>query len=373
MERKELGKLNPKSQLSKERNIAITHQRTFLAGIQNSSQSAGMTNNSDNCSFKAIDSLAWKVQVGLSIPTFILGMVLNSLALWVCCRLQREQTKTSVYMISLVLSDVLLLLSLPLKLHFSTHNISGLVCSFLQAIYFVNTYTSIFIIVCITVDRYRCIRNPFQGRANQSPMKAILICCFICAAAWICSIPTFVFHKEESIPCFHNMTDQMWSAPFIVSLEIIGFLIPLAVMVFCSSQTIWILLQHETQGENEVEIRSSRRVIVMNLVVFLVCFTPLHLGICLQCLVRQGVIVSCSLRQSISLLLQVSMTFANVNCCLDAIFYYFAAKEFLRTAQLNRVIKLCPVFRPCARWWDCQHLDSAPCQDTDTVVAETGL
>ncbi|NXR19943.1 GPR55 protein, partial [Cinclus mexicanus] len=307
-----------------------------------------MTNSSENCNFTDIDSLAWSVQLGISIPTFILGLVLNSLALSVFCRFWRKQTKTSVYMISLALADVLLLLSLPPKLYYSVNTMPGLLCSFIQAPYFVNTYTSIFIIVCITVDRYICIRHPFEGRANQSPRWAVMICCFIWAAACICSSPMYVFHRKESIKCFHNLSDQTWSAPFIVSVEIFGFLIPLAVMVFCSAQTIWTLWNHKTREENNTEQSGSLRVIIINLVMFLVCFTPVHLGIGLQCLVRQQVIVGCRMKQNISLFLQVSMTFANINCCLDAIFYYFAAKEFCKKTQLRGVTELCPVFNPCA-------------------------
>ncbi|NWV53856.1 GPR55 protein, partial [Daphoenositta chrysoptera] len=307
-----------------------------------------MTNNSGNCNFTAIDHLARRVQLGISIPTFILGLVLNTLALSVFCCFWRKQTKTSVYMISLALADVLLLLSLPLKMYSSDSEVPGLLCSFIQAPYYVNTYTSIFIIVCITVDRYICIKHPFQGRANQSPRWAVLICCFIWAVAWICSTPIFVFHKKGHIKCFHNMSVQMWSVPFIVSLEIFGFLIPLAVMVFCSAQTIWILLNHKSQAKKNVEERGSLRVIVINLVVFLVCFTPVHMGICLQCLVRQHVIEDCSLKQGISLFLQVSMAIANLSCCLDAIFYYFAAKEFCEKTRLKRVIELCPFFKPSA-------------------------
>ncbi|NXY63441.1 GPR55 protein, partial [Callaeas wilsoni] len=307
-----------------------------------------MTNNSENCSFTAVNSLAWTMQLGLSIPTFILGLVLNFLALFVFCRFLEKQTKTSVYMINLALADMLLLLSLPLKLYSSVNTVPGLLCSFIQASYFVNSYTSIFVIVCITVERYICIRRPFDGRANQSPRCAVSICSFIWAVAWICSSPVYVFHKKDNTTCFHNMSEQIWDAPFIVSVEVFGFLIPLAVMVFCSAQTIWTLLNRKSEAERKVEESGSLRVIIINLVVFLVCFTPVHLGICLQCLVRRHVIVDCSLQQTISLFLQVSMTFANLNCCLDAIFYYFAAKEFCKKTHLRRVLELCPVFNPCA-------------------------
>ncbi|KAM6127533.1 G-protein coupled receptor 55-like [Phoenicopterus ruber ruber] len=312
-----------------------------------------MTNSSRECDFTDIDKLAKSLQLGISIPIFSLGLILNALALSMFCCFWKKQTKTSIYMINLALADVLLLLSLPLKLYYSVTTVFGLVCSFIQSLYFVNTYGSIFIIVCITVDRYICIRHPFEGRANQSPRWAILVCCFIWAGASICSIPMYVFQKNDCLTCFHNMSEQAWSVPFIVSLEVFGFLIPLTVMVFCSAQTIRILLKHKSQAKKKVEASGSLRVIIINLVVFLLCFTPVHLAIFLQCLVRQRVIEDCSLKQTISLFIQVSMMLANLNCCLDAIFYYFAAKEFREKTHLKKVTELCPVFKPCAPGWDC--------------------
>lgn len=307
-----------------------------------------MTNSTGECSFTDVDRLAKTVQLGISIPTFILGLVLNALALSVFCCFWKKQTKTSVYMINLALADVLLLLSLPLKLYYSIRKAPGLLCSFIQSLYFVNTYGSIFIIVCITVDRYICIRHPFEGRAHQSPKWAILICGFIWAAAWLCSSPMYVFQKKGDLNCFYNMSQQAWSIPIIVSVEVFGFLIPLMVMVFCSAQNVWILLNHKSQVKKKVEGSGSLRVIIINFVVFLVCFTPFHLAICLQCLVRQNVIEDCRLKQTISLFIQVSMLLTNLNCCLDAIFYYFAAKEFREKTRLKKVIELCPVFKPCA-------------------------
>ncbi|XP_010207558.2 G-protein coupled receptor 55 [Colius striatus] len=307
-----------------------------------------MTNSSVECNFTDIDRLAKTLQLGISIPTFIIGLLLNALALSIFCCFWKKQTKTSVYMINLALADILLLLSLPLKLYYSVREAPGLMCSFIHTFYFVNTYGSIFIIVCITVDRYLCIRHPFEGRAKQSPKWAILICCFIWVVTWLCSSPMYMFHEKDAFKCFYNMSEeQVWSVPLIVSLEVFGFLIPLAVMVFCSAQNIWILLNHKSQAKEKVEGGSSLRVII-NLVVFLVCFTPFHLAICLQCLVRQHVIVDCSLKLPISLFIQVSMTLANLNCCLDAIFYYFAAKEFREKTHLKKAVELCPVFKPCA-------------------------
>ncbi|XP_014821754.1 PREDICTED: G-protein coupled receptor 55 [Calidris pugnax] len=316
--------------------------------------SAEMNNSSMECNFTDIDRLANTLRLGISIPTFILGLVLNALALYVFCCFWKKQTKTSVYMINLAFADILLLLSLLLKLHYSYTEAPELLCSFIQSLYFVNMYGSIFIIVCITVDRYICIRHPFEGRANRSTKWAVFNCCVIWVVAGVCSIPMYVSQKKNRLKCFHNMSqDVAWNPFYIVCVEIFGFLIPLAVMVFCSVQNILILLNHKNQAEKKVEGSGSLRVIIINLVVFLVCFTPIHFAICLQCLVRHGVIENCSLKQSISLFIQVSMILANLNCCLDAIFYYFAAKELCEKTHLKKVIERCPIFKPRATQWDC--------------------
>ncbi|NXN22590.1 GPR55 protein, partial [Nycticryphes semicollaris] len=306
-----------------------------------------MTNSSETCNFREVDNIAMSFQLAISIPSFILGLVLNVLALSMFCCFWKKQTKTSVYMINLILADVFLLLSLPLKWYYSARDAPGLLCSFIQSLYFANLYGSIFTIACITFDRYICIRHPFEGRANQSTKWAILSCCFIWAVTWLCSTPMYVFRTNNYGKCFYNMSEEVaWNIPFIVSVEIFGFLIPLAVVVFCSAQNIFILLNHKSQAKKKVEGNGSLQVIIINLVVFLLCFTPLHLGIFLQCLVRQHVIEDCSLKKRISFFIQVSMTLANLNCCLDAIFYYFAAKEVSEKIHLKKIIELCPVLKP---------------------------
>ncbi|NXP52466.1 GPR55 protein, partial [Heliornis fulica] len=299
-----------------------------------------MTNSSRICNFIDIDNVTATLRLFFSIPTFIFGLSSNILALLVFCCFWKKQNRTSVYMLNLAIADVLLLLSLPLKAYYSSTEAPGLLCASIQFVYFINTYVSVFTIVCITVDRYICIKHPFKGRAHQSPKLAVCICIIIWAITSACSSPMYLFYTEEHIKCFYNMSDEAWSSPLIASVEIFGFLIPLTVMVFCSAQNIWILHNRKSQAGKKSE--SSLRVII-NLMVFLMCFTPVHLAIFLQCLVRRHVIVDCHLKQKISFFIQVSMILANFNCCLDAIFYYFAAADFREKINLKRFLELCPI------------------------------
>uniref|UniRef100_A0A8C8R675 G-protein coupled receptors family 1 profile domain-containing protein n=1 Tax=Pelusios castaneus TaxID=367368 RepID=A0A8C8R675_9SAUR len=298
------------------------------------------TNVSMDCIFNHINSIMNNLQPAIYIPTFILGLILNLLALRVFCSFWKKQTESSIYMINLVLTDLLLLLSLPFKVYYSIHKGEGFLCLFMEFLYFANMYGSLFLIVCISLDRYIAITHPLKARIFRSPRRASMVCCCIWATVCLSSILIYSFESSDDVKCFHNMSDHKWSPPVILSVEIFGFLIPLAVMVYCTIQIIQALLKHKSQvEESAAEHVTAVWIIAANLIVFVVCFTPVHLGIFLQFMVRQHIIVDCTMKQRISLFLQVAMCLANVNCCLDAICYYFAAKEFRKKTYFRNLVK----------------------------------
>ncbi|KAH1165265.1 G-protein coupled receptor 55-like [Mauremys mutica] len=296
-------------------------------------------NFSKECVFEHVDTIMKYLQLVIYIPTFILGLILNLLALWVFCCFWKKWTESSIYMINLALMDLLVLFSLPFKMYYSIHEGRSFLCTFMESLYFVNMYGSIFLIACISLDRYIAIRHPLKARIFRSPRRTGMICCCIWVIVWLGSIPIHNFKNTDKFSCFHNMSEETWSMPVIFSVEIFGFLIPFTVMVYCSVKIIQTLLKYNNQQEKRDEQVISVWIIAANLIVFMVCFTPVHLGIFLQFLVKRNIIVDCSVKQSISLFIQLAMCLANVNCCLDAICYYFAAKEFRKKTYFRDLAK----------------------------------
>ncbi|XP_060690277.1 G-protein coupled receptor 55-like isoform X1 [Hemiscyllium ocellatum] len=269
------------------------------------------------------------------IPTFILGLLFNLLALLIfCCKIKRW-TETTIYMSNLALADILLLFSLPFKMLDRDKGwpFDVSFCSFVESLYFVNMYASIFIITSISIDRYFAIIHPLKARAFRCPRNTVIICLVIWAFVWLGSIPVYGFHDSpnsanSTITCFHKFSDKSWNPGLIAFVELLGFVTPMATMVFCSVRIIKKLL--ERQSDVPGNCQACITIIIANLAVFICSFVPVHVGIFLQFLVRQDIIGRdyCSTRRSISLFVQGAMCLANVNCCLDAICYYFVAKEF---------------------------------------------
>uniref|UniRef100_H3A3A4 G protein-coupled receptor 55 n=1 Tax=Latimeria chalumnae TaxID=7897 RepID=H3A3A4_LATCH len=285
----------------------------------------------DSCNFTRVNDLVNSIQLVVYIPTFILGVTLNSLAIWVFCCFLKKWSESTIYMTNLAMADLLLLISLPFKMHFSKHPwiLSKYLCSFVESLYFVNMYGSIFLITVISLDRYIAIRHPFKAKELRSKKVAICFCIGIWIFVWLGSIPVYSFHDHSpNFRCFHGISKSSWNVVLILLVEVFGFLIPTTVVVYCSIKSIQTLLDSSLTENIKEKRKTCIRIIVANLTVFIISFTPNHLGIFLQFLVRNHIITDCVSKQNISLFVQLAMCFANVNCCLDALCYYFVTEEF---------------------------------------------
>ncbi|XP_062338382.1 G-protein coupled receptor 55 isoform X1 [Osmerus eperlanus] len=246
-----------------------------------------MSNNSTMatyCSFEEVDRLMTSLELVIYIPIFLMGLVLNTLALVVFCVLLRKWTESTIYMTNLALMDLLLLLLLPFKMHATNNQWSPkhrLLCSFLESMYFVGMYGSIYTIVCIAVDRWVAIKHPFRAKQLRSPQAALGTCVLV----WFLTLggisPIYGFRQagDEDFHCFHGFSEKGWTPAVVGCLEVFGFLGPALVLVGCSVQSV------KTLKNSGQERRACERIIYSSLCAFLLPFTPSHLAILLQFLV----------------------------------------------------------------------------------------
>ncbi|XP_036768373.1 G-protein coupled receptor 55 isoform X1 [Manis pentadactyla] len=334
------GSDSPRSRLVTNLGGQMTSQSLLSCTGLPAGKNMSLLNESENCSFRDVDELMKTVQLAVHIPTFFLGLLLNLLAIRGFSILLRQRwpqcAATSIYMINLAIFDLLLVLSLPFKMVLSSVRIPfPSFCTLVECLYFISMYGSVLTICFISLDRFLAIQYPLLVSYLRSPRKIFGICCTIWVLVWAGSIPIYSFHgKVEKYRCFHNMSDGTWSAKVFFPLQVFGFLLPMGIMGFCSSRSIHILVSRRDHTQDWVQQRACIWTIAANLAVFVVSFLPVHLSFFLQFLVRNGFIVECRVKQNISLFLQLSMCFSNINCCLDVFCYYFAIKEFRTPSRI---------------------------------------
>lgn len=257
------------------------------------------------------------------IPVFIVGFSLNVTVLCIFCRIKRW-TDTHIYMFNLLFADFLAILILPFKIleAFCPIKLSSL-CTVLLCSQFSNMYCSIFIISAISFHRFIAIRFPFLAKALLS--KSRMIATTKCIIIWVivgvicaCNYKEFLPDKLEH--CYERKVKIKLKKDFFLVLMILGYLIPVVILIFCSTQIIYIMVRslRHVEGRDRVERKNIAAVIAANMFTFIVCFTPFHIGLLLQ---------NYSPENFVRVFLNVAEWIATTNCCLDSIGYYFLLKK----------------------------------------------
>ncbi|XP_072494436.1 G-protein coupled receptor 35-like [Notamacropus eugenii] len=250
---------------------------------------------------------------------FIFGLILNLLALWIFCCRMRKWTETQVYMVNLAMADSFLILLLPIVIYFTlTSCLEDLSCQVPQAIYLVNAYMSINIPMAIGLDRYVAIRFPLKAKVLRTPGRAAIICVVLWAVVIGMLAFRIIWQIQDGAFCFWRKPEIHVS---VVIFSVLGFFIPLGILVFCTFQIVCSLLRVQRREISEVrQIRKSVSMVLASLLVFVICFLPLHITVLLSFFLGS----SDRLRR----VFKIATFLAHTNCCLDAICYYFVTKEF---------------------------------------------
>uniref|UniRef100_A0A8C5R2E3 G-protein coupled receptors family 1 profile domain-containing protein n=1 Tax=Leptobrachium leishanense TaxID=445787 RepID=A0A8C5R2E3_9ANUR len=272
---------------------------------------------------------------------FIFGTLFNSFAFWVFCYKMKKWTETRVYMMSLLLSDCCLLFTIPFRIYATLYDwtLGVELCHYLLSSYFMNTYSSIALITLIAIDRYIAIRFPMKARTLRSPKKAVIACGII----WFPLLIIRIHIGLKDIKplnrrfCFKKIN----SNPVQIGLyyTIFGFFLPFLIVTFCSMEIIRTLKKKDLLSSQDHTMQKTINIVTSNLVTFLVCFLPLSIGKILSYIV-ESLSLDCNLIKNVYDYVFCAQVIADVNCCLDAVSYYFVATEFWEKASLSPKLKI---------------------------------
>ncbi|XP_019610015.1 lysophosphatidic acid receptor 5 [Rhinolophus sinicus] len=274
------------------------------------------------------------------------GLPLNGLALWVFLRALRAHSVVSVYMCNLAASDLLFTLSLPVRLsYYSLHYwpFPDLLCQTAGAIFQMNMYGSCIFLTLINLDRYAAVVHPLRLRHLRRPRVARLLCLGVWALILMFAVPTMLVHRPSPCSyrglqvrlCFESFSDELWKGrllPLVLLAEALGFLLPLVAVLYSSGRVFWTLARPDaTQSQRR---RKTVRLLLVNLVIFLLCFVPYNATLAVYGLLRGNLVVaSHEARDKVRGVLMVMVLLAGANCVLDPLVYYFSAEGFRNTLR----------------------------------------
>ncbi|TSK13575.1 Ephexin-1 [Bagarius yarrelli] len=225
------------------------------------------------------------VQFAFYIPILAAGFPLNLAALWQLFFGVPQWSESTVYLLNLVINDCLLLLALPFKImaYHKPWTLGRFSCSLFESFVYVNMYGSILLSVCISVDRFVALHFPFQRL--RSKRKAVFVCVVVWTLVLGFSYPVYDLHLgsgNESF-CFQSFSNETWKKQWIVVCVECVFCGSTVVMVLCSISVVKILHDLRKRNPNDPKLRNNKsaKIVLSNLLVFLLCFIPYHVAVLL--------------------------------------------------------------------------------------------
>lgn len=272
---------------------------------------------------------------------FLFGLVFNMLAIYIFACTLKLRNETTTYMINLIVSDSLFVLSLPFRIYyFSQRNwpFGSELCKISVALFYTNMYGSILFLTCISIDRFLAIVHPLRSQLIRTKRNAKLACCVVWVMVLSGSVPTgFLLDttspknaNSSSNYCFENYSRKQWKSEIskvVVFIETVGFIIPLMLNVFCSIMVLWTLRKPQTISRGG-SIKKSKvlRMIVVHLLIFCFCFIPYNVNLIFYSMVRSNVLKGCYAEYVVRTIYPIALCIAVTNCCFDPIIYYFTSE-----------------------------------------------
>ncbi|XP_040052242.2 chemokine-like receptor 1 [Gasterosteus aculeatus] len=274
--------------------------------------------------------------VVVSVVILLLGFCGNALVIWISGFKMKKTVNTTWYM-SLAVSDLVFCAFLP----FNVANMAmeewifgRFMCKFASSIMFLNMFSSIFLLVVISVDRCVSVLFPVWAQ-NHRTVKMASVVVFICwllaiAMSFFSAIFREVHTNMGRTLCYNNyMLHQHGHKIVAMSRFLAGFVVPFVVIVVCYSI---IVLKLRT---NRV-IKSSKPFRVMSALVaaFFFCWLPYHVFIFLE-LNHQNYDSNV-----LTAGLQLAVCVAAANSVLNPVLYVFMGNDFKQKFKSSLLSKM---------------------------------
>ncbi|KAL4647727.1 lysophosphatidic acid receptor 6 [Arapaima gigas] len=300
------------------------------------------------------DNFKYNLYSSVFSVVFVVGFITNMAAMYIFLCSLKLRNETTTYMMNLVVSDLLFVLTLPMRVFYFINRdwpFGNLLCKLSVSLFYTNMYGSMLFLTCISVDRFLAIVYPISSRTLRTKRKAKAVCFGVWALVLAGSLPTGFLLDGTTSPnssdttryCFENFSSKQWKvhlSKMVIFIETVGFLIPLLVNVFCSAMVLRTLRHPQTLGRGgRLNKTKILRMIVVHLLIFCFCFIPYNVNLVFYAMVRTKTIKGCLAESVVRSIFPVALCIAVSNCCFDPIVYYFTSEtiqnSIRRKSQMN--------------------------------------
>ncbi|KAJ3591413.1 hypothetical protein NHX12_009358 [Muraenolepis orangiensis] len=281
---------------------------------------------------------------------FPIALFLNGVAAWICVQLGSTSSFV-VYLKHLVAADLLVTLTIPLKaasdLPGAAVSLKAFACRYSDVIFYTSLYTSIGLMGLISLDRFFKIVRP----GGKSPGQSLVFSHAMAACVWVVlfggtAVPTVVLTDRKPGNATAGGGDLCMSmkgpAGLALHQHVILFVdaffwgvsVVIVVCYACITQKI-VASFRNSGSSNSRGKRTTRLRVFLVLLVFFVCFMPLHM-MRIPISQRETQTSACTEGQWMDVAYDVALWLSTTNVCLDPLLYIYLCREFRE--KLNSLV-----------------------------------
>ncbi|NXL95202.1 OXGR1 protein, partial [Alectura lathami] len=247
----------------------------------------------------------------------------------------RPWKSSTIFMLNLSITDLLYVATLPFFIHYSANGnnwiFGNFMCKFIHFGFNFNMYSGIIFLSCFSIFRFLVVVHPIRCFFIQKKRWAVVTCMVV----WIVSlavisplailITTKRTHNRTTCPDLSFVEELNITRWYSWLLTIFGFVFPLLTVTLCYVLIIYTL----ANGPHTRTFykQKARRLVVVLLVVFYVCFLPFHVfqGIRIELRMRAA---SCYIKNTILFMYILTKPLAALNTFGNLLLYVVAGDNF---------------------------------------------
>nr|XP_020478860.1 G-protein coupled receptor 4-like [Monopterus albus] len=277
------------------------------------------------------------------ILAFIFGLIFNVLTLGPIWQQVRRQNILGIFLLSLSLSDMLFLFTMPLWINYYQQDhhwqLGVTSCSVAGFFYYSNMYISIYLLCCISVDRCLVVTYPLHSKTYRTSRYAWAQCATVYIVAVVLHIMVLYYDNltdahddiNNNDRCYETYPMQKPVALFNMIRVVMGFLLPLLVLAVC----YWRVLATVGQSPG-LSAQAKRKVRLLSfgvIGIFSFCFAPYHIILLTRSLVfyhsdntfPEG--YYCQFEQKMHSFFSCMLALSSLNCVVDPVLYVLISKS----------------------------------------------
>ncbi|XP_054450698.1 C-C chemokine receptor type 2-like [Pteronotus mesoamericanus] len=283
---------------------------------------------------------------------FIVGFVGNLLVVLTLINCKKLKSMTDIYLLNLAISDLLLLLTLPVWMHFVSNEwaLGDIMCKVITGIYQIGYFGGIFFIILLTIDRYLAIVHAVFALKARTVTFGAVTSGITWVVAVFASLPVIIFTEakpEDGAYFCGPYFPKGWKNFYSLMRTILGLVLPLLIMVICYSGILKTLLR----CRNEKKRHKAVRLIFVIMIGYFLFWTPYNITLILDTFQVFFGMSNCVTSSQLDQAIYVTETLGMTHCCVNPIIYAFVGEKFRRYISVffrkhfaKRLCKQCPIF-----------------------------